>query len=449
MKIPEKAPSAQLSSELLSAMSAMPAPLAKLLDRAQRDYLYWDKFKQLRMPPGVSAEDAWTVLKLTRALARKPTVIPSGAGGHYGYVITDEVMRALHNMDMWAAGWDTTTATHAPHDAEKERYILSSLIEEAIASSQIEGASTTRRRAKEMLLNADKPKDRSERMILNNYVTIKEIRTLLGAEITPELLRELHRSMTTGTLAPEDVGVFRTTDDVVVADGTNGVLYTPPPAAQVPELVDALCQYANSEDVTFEHPAIKAIALHFWLALIHPFVDGNGRTARALFYLFMLKKNYWLFEYLSISRVILRRRAQYERAYLYAEIDDYDFTYFLLFHLEAIEQALKETRLYIEKKASEDAELERKVDDHAELNYRQRAILSRALRKPTATFTYQSHATSHGIVRATARADLLDLCERGYLVTRKDGRQLLFLAAPNLRERLAEAPKELAASDSQ
>ena len=79
-------------------------------------------------------------------------------------------------------------------------------------------------------------------------------------------------------------------------------------------MIEALCDYANRETDDFEHPTIKAIALHCWLALIHPFADGNGRTARALFYLFMLKNDYWLFEYLSISRVILRRRAQYERS---------------------------------------------------------------------------------------------------------------------------------------
>ncbi|MGV8084141.1 MAG: Fic family protein [Coriobacteriia bacterium] len=434
MKIPERAPAALLSTEFLST-PGMVSKLSDVLKRAQNDYLYWDKFKQLPMPDGVSPAEAWAFVKLMRNLNSRPTAIPA-ADGHYTYVLTENALRTLHNIDKWAGGWDPTTIPHAPHDEERERYILSSLLEEAIASSQIEGASTTRRRAKEMLLNAEKPKDRGERMILNNYLTMKQISKHLDAPITPELLRELHETITTGTLPPEDVGVFRTTDDVVVADGVNGVLYTPPQAAEVPVMVAALCDYANREEKDFEHPAIKAIALHFWLALIHPFVDGNGRTARALFYLFMLKNNYWLFEYLAISRVILRRRAQYEKAYLYAEIDDSDFTYFLLFNLNAIETALKETRNYIDRKAAEDAEIEHQIEGDFGLNYRQRTALSRALKKPTATFTIQSHATSHGIVRATARTDLMDLRERGYLASHKRGRQVVFTAAPDLRERL-------------
>lgn len=440
MKIPERPPATQLSPEFLTDLPGITEKLTDLVNRSTRsDYLYWDKFRQLSMPDGVRPEDAWALVQLIRNLNRRPTAVPAPDGGHFTYVLTETVMQALHNIDKWAGGWDAGTAAHMPHDAQSERYILSSLLEESIASSQIEGASTTRRRAREMLLNAEKPRDHGERMILNNYLTMKRIRDLTAAPITPELLLDLQRSMTSGTLAhPEDVGVFRTSDDIVVADDVNGVLYTPPPASQVPRMVEKLCAYANQEAAAFEHPAIKAIALHFWLALIHPFADGNGRTARALFYLFMLKNDYWLFEYLSISRVILRRRAQYERAYLQSEIGGADFTYFLLFNLKAIETALSETRKYIETKAAEDTEIQHQLAGNLELNYRQRAVLSRALKKPTAPFTFQSHATSHGVVRATARADLLELCDQGYLVRRRDGRQIVFLAAPDIRERLSK-----------
>ncbi len=438
MKIPERAPEAKLSPAFVADLAGVAAKLGDAVRKAQSDYLYWDTFKQLTMPPEVRAEDAWAFIRLMRNLSRQATSVPVAGGGHFTYTVTEEVMRALHNIDKWAGGWDAGTADHMPDDAQKERYILSSLLEESIASSQIEGASTTRRRAREMLLNAEKPRNHGERMILNNYVTMKRIRGLKDP-ITPRLLLDLQESMTADTLRhPEDVGVFRTTDDIVVADDANSVLYTPPPASEVPRMVQDLCDYANRKGDDFEHPAIKAIALHFWLALIHPFADGNGRTARALFYLFMLKNDYWLFEYLSISRVILRRRAQYERAYLYSEIDGSDFTYFLLFNLRAIETALEDTRSYVERKAAADAKIQQQVQGDFELNYRQRAVLARAVKKPGSVFTFQSHATSHGVVRATARTDLLDLCARGFLIRRKDGRQVVFTPASDLRDRLAK-----------
>ena len=439
MKIPERAPDAKLSSAFVADLPGMAAKLGDVVRKAQGDYLYWDRFKQLTMPPGVRAADAWALIRLMRGLDARATSIPAAGGEHFTYSVTEEVMRALHNIDKWAGGWDAGTASHMPDDGQKERHILSSLLEESIASSQIEGASTTRRRAREMLLNAEKPRDHGERMILNNYVTMKRIRGIKDAHITPQLLLDLQESMTADTLRhPEDVAVFRTTDDIVVADDANGVLYTPPRASDVPKMMQDMCDYANREGDGFEHPAIKAIALHFCLALIHPFADGNGRTARALFYLFMLKNDYWLFEYLSISRVILRRRAQYERAYLYSEIDGSDFTYFLLFNLRAIETALEDTRRYVERKAAADAEIQQQVQGDFELNYRQRAVLARAVKKPGSVFTFQSHATSHGVVRATARADLLDLCARGLLIRRKDGRQVVFAPAPDLRDQLAK-----------
>lgn len=439
MKVPERAPEAKLSPDFVADLPGMAAKLDNVAKKAQSGYLYWDRFKQLTMPPGVSAADAWAFIRLVRGLDARATSIPAEGGGHFTYSVTEEVMRALHNIDKWAGGWDAGTASHTPDEGQKERYILSSLLEESIASSQIEGASTTRRRAREMLLNAEKPRDHGERMILNNYVTMKRIRGLKDAPITPQLLLDLQESMTADTLRhPEDVGVFRTTNDIVVADDASGVLYTPPSASEVPHMVQDLCDYANRKDDGFEHPAIKAVALHFWLALIHPFADGNGRTARSLFYLFMLKNDYWLFEYLSISRVILRRRAQYERAYLYSEIDDSDFTYFLLFNLRAIETALEDTRRYVERKAAADAEIQQQVQGDFELNYRQRAVLARAVKKPGSMFTFQSHATSHAVVRATARADLLGLCARGFLVRRKDGRQVVFVPASDLRDRLAK-----------
>ena len=66
--------------------------------------------------------------------------------------------------------------------------------------------------------------------------------------------------MTVDTLQhPEDVGVFRTTDDIVVADDVNRILYTPPLASQVPSMVQDLCDYANQEDGDFEHPQSRRL----------------------------------------------------------------------------------------------------------------------------------------------------------------------------------------------
>jgi Fic family protein len=75
----------------------------------------------------------------------------------------------------------------------------------------------------------------------------------------------------------------------------------------LPERMRALCAFANMRTGVdgFVHPIVRAIILHFMLAYDHPYVDGNGRTARALFYWSALKDGYWLIEYVSISRIII------------------------------------------------------------------------------------------------------------------------------------------------
>jgi Fic family protein len=435
----EPAPNVELSSSALSlaeAMSLAQNPMVRgILRRANEDYLYWDKFKYLELPEGITHTVAWFLLKLARALDRRDTLVVDVHGHHFSYSLTPEVLRCLHVIDERAGGAVTMESEGIPAENQK-RFLVNSLMEEAIASSQMEGASTTTRVAKDMLRTGRKPADRAERMILNNFVTIQKMKEYVDKPITPEVIRDLQQSMTRETLEhPEDVGRFRTADDdIVVADDTKlEVLHMPPHAREIPGQLDALCEYANTSDGEFEFPALKAIVLHFWLAYLHPFVDGNGRTARTLFYLYMLKRGYWMFEYLAISRVILGKRGQYDKAYLYSEQDDCDMTYFVTFSLHAVEQAINELHEYIGRKAKEDQRLQKSLKDDLTLNHRERAVLIRALKDSSVQVTIESHATSHAVVYATARADLLSLVVKGYLLQTRVGRKFVFVPSPDLR----------------
>jgi len=422
-----------------------PDVLPQLLDvfrKVNKQYLYWDEFKHELLPPGVKPEDAWRLLKLARGLNQRVAPVIDSAGKPFWYARTDELERVNHVIDQQAGGNVSTSVTGLPNHVKK-RYLISSLMEEAIASSQIEGAATTRRNAKDMLRSNRAPRDRSEQMILNNYSTISQISEHHGGPITPQLIVRLQESLTRDALdRPEDCGRFRCDeDDIVVSaggDGSNQVLHVPPPAAMIqPELI-RLCAYANDDGPEFEHPVLKAIILHFWLAYLHPFADGNGRTARALFYLYMLKNGYWLFEYLSISRVIKDRQAQYYRAFLYSEEDGADLTYFITFNLHAVERSLSELWEYLDRKSREDSALRSRLEKETSLNYRQRAILLRALREPDTEFTIESHQSSHKVSYGTSRNDLLDLANRGFLVLGKRGREYVFRPSENLDSLLSQ-----------
>ncbi|QQR90923.1 MAG: Fic family protein [Myxococcales bacterium] len=181
---------------------------------------------------------------------------------------------------------------------------------------------------------------------------------------------------------------------------------------------------------------MRAIIIHFWLAYDHPFVDGNGRTARALFYWSMLRSEYWLFEYISISNMILEAPKKYYRAFLYTETDDNDLTYFLLYHLEIIQKAIKALYAYIARKSEERRDVWNKLEHEQDLNERQINVLSNALKNTHYSLSIKHHQHTYKVVYQTARADLLELEEKGFLKSKKVGRKFVFYPAPDLKRRL-------------
>ena len=413
----------------------------------QGRYLHWDELRHRQPPEGLDHESWWAGVKLARQAMLRPLPLSDKQGRPIQFAVPDSVLLALHEIDRHAAG-EIVMDNPVVSGEDRNRYLVSSLIEEAITSSQMEGASTTREVAKDMLRSGRKPRDRSERMILNNYQVMDLVRRLKQEPFTPERILELHRIVTDGTLdEPDAAGHFRRADErISVMDATQTVvLHSPPDAASLPERLERLCAFANQshQQAPFVHPVIRAILIHFMLGYDHPFVDGNGRTARALFYWSVARSGYWLMEYLSISRLLMRTPAQYGRAYLHTETDDNDATYFIIYHLEVIQKAIEALHDYLKRKMQEQRSAESLLREapglSEQLNHRQVAVLSHALRHPGQGYTVNSHKHSHRITTQTARTDLLKLAELGLLDQRKRGRAFVFYALPDLVERLRAA----------
>jgi Fic family protein len=267
----------------------------------------------------------------------------------------------------------------------------------------------------------------------------------MKGDLTPDSVLELHRVVTEGTLDdPSAAGRLQEPGEDRVAvfdrDEDQTPIHVPPPAEQLPERLNALCEFANADDdEPFVHPVVRAILLHFWLAYDHPFEDGNGRTARLLFFWLMHRRGYWLAEYLPISRLIRKAPAQYERAFLETETDAGDTTYFLIHQLGVIEQAIDDLHDYLQRKIAEQRDAEARLSGFAGLNGRQVALLTHAIRHPEQVYTYEGHAASHRVTHETARSDLSDLATRGLLVRRPGGRPHRYEPPADLPERLKES----------
>jgi Fic family protein len=204
---------------------------------------------------------------------------------------------------------------------------------------------------------------------------------------------------------------------------------------ELPERLRKLCEFANAPDDgnSWVQPVLRSLAIHFIVGYDHYFEDGNGRAARLLFYWSMLRRSYWLMEFVTISTILKNAPAQYGRSFLYTEQDNSDLTYFFLYHLQVIVRALNELDSYLARKVQELRETRVLLAaTPGEYNYRQLALLELAMKNPQAAFTIQSHSRSHNVTGETARNDLRNLEERGLLVRSKSGRHFAWSPAPNL-----------------
>ncbi len=385
----------------------------------QEEYPYWSKVKYKKLKGFDTPEDVWSALKQLR-LSSQITVDPNY---RIHFSMTNSMARLCHNFDMQFGGsWGSESLI--PHDSRKI-YLMNSVIDEAISSSQMEGASTTRKVAKEMLRNKVTPKDKSQWMIYNNYQTIQFLSENLGQAMTPEFLLHIHSLMTYNTMDnPEDTGRFRQNDNVVVANAvTNEIVHIPPSFTEIPAAIDWFCQFANSNDLTiFIHPIIKGTILHYFISFLHPFVDGNGRTARAIFYWYLLKEGYWLIKYLSISRIIYKSKALYEKTFLQSEADNNDIGYFITYHLIALEKAFDELKAYIERKTAQKKD-EVQLLKIGGITRRQASILHLFIKDPDLIVTAKDIAGRMLISQPTAKKDLSELVQSGLLTEIKLNKQ--------------------------
>ncbi len=431
----------------LAALSSRTAAAQPVDDKGR--YLHWEDFRFKPDEDGLSAAERWALMRRAREARRVETPLTDKTGARFFFVKTDAIERALHDIDSRTRGGVRFDGA-APSESEAQIFLVTSLIEEPFSSSVFEGAVATRDQAKKIINENRPPKTQGERMVLNNYRAIEFIKERKHEPLTTAMILELHRLVTRKTLQDASKeGAFRApSDNIVVEHPASGdILHTPPDAHELKERAKALCDFANAEsdEGPFIHPVIRAIILHFMLAYDHPFVDGNGRTARALFYWSALSDGYWLLEFISISKQIKEASIKYGRAFLETETDDGDLTYFINNQLEMIARAIDALDVFIRRKKAEVHALERLLSSdgfRSRFNHRQLVLINRAARAPGLHITIEQHRATTGVSYLTARADLEGLAGARFLVKRKRGVLSVYGPAPDLQKMLApEAPR--------
>ena len=423
MKIPEKSP--DLSKIVNSEPIKPTEDTIRFAKEYNEKYLHWDDLK-FREFGESNRDDVWRVMKVMRIMTYRYVKIDDL---FLSYSLSgDYVQRTLHEIDSRIASGFLTS--NGVDDKKRIMLSVSSMMEESIASSQLEGASTTTKLAKKLLRSNLQPKDDSQRMILNNYRAMQLIKDRLGEPLTTGLIKDIHRTITEGLMDdPDTSGNFREDDSVAVRDVYEDITYHVPVDHDViSDMMDALCEYAN-DDKEFVHPIIKGIIIHYVLAYVHPFLDGNGRVSRALFYWYCLKNGYSMVEYLSISKVIKSHRQGYDMAYLLSETDDDDITYFIRYNLKMISEAIDVFDTYLKRKMKEQEETMDDLKDCG-LSYRQSQILKDMIRDGEPVSLYEL-AVKYQTTVSTVRRDIVKLMDIGMIGEYgKDGHRQLYAYRP-------------------
>lgn len=383
-------------------------------------YLHWSDLEYRDVGPD-SRETLWALMKILREGTIRTVEFDDLV---IGYNITDNAQRILHDLDMRLSSGLVPSSIQD----EKRRLMLTvgSIMEESIASSQLEGASTATKVAKKMLRENTAPRDGSERMIVNNYNAMRFIKKHSGDRLSPDLIREIHSLISCGTLDDARYeGRFRDDNSIAVRDVFTGETYhEPPDFNRIPDLIQALCDFANDDGV-FIHPIVKGIVLHFVLAYIHPFMDGNGRVSRTLFYWYLMRNGYSSVEYISISKAMKSHHGRYNNAYLLSETDGNDITYFINYNLDMVFEAADAFLSYVRRKTEENS---RTLEDSrtSGLSKRQREVLSDLMNSTEPMDVYEL-AAKYMIQPSCIRRDIQRLDELGLVKMMRIGHRKAYL----------------------
>ncbi len=398
-------------------------------------YLPFDEFRY-RVKKDLDVTIAWSLTKLSRS-SQYVNLLPAGEPtGLCNLMLTPLIQKTISYTDRNATTAVLEKMSRKIGEKQHFEYLINDLIEdEAISSSQLEGAATTTLVAKDMLKRKRKPRTSDEKMILGNYKMMGFAWDNRDKPLTIDFICEMHK------LGVSDIdddeytpGVFRQTDDIVVADNDGQIVHTPPPHEGIKRRFNLLCNWINKchndEDNTdYFHPLVKAIALHFAIGFEHPFRDGNGRVARSLFYWFMFKNDYAAFRYIAISVLLKAAPAKYGKSYLYTETDGMDLTYFIEYQCDIIHRAINKFKDAYKKSLDDIESFNQWIWSsglYKKLSEKQRVVFQVAKSGIASIFTASSVKDNLGCSYNTAATVLNGLVDLNIFEKKKHGREWHF-----------------------
>lgn len=312
----------------------------------------------------------------------------------------------------------------------RQDFFLDSTIEEAITSAIYEGAHSTRAQAQQLIASGGKPGNKGEWMLVNNFRAMKWVQDHRNEPITRGLILDLHGIVTKNTMEGDDAnfsGKFR----------IDGVSVGPHEGVRR-EIIETAVDEAlalTTKNARYIHPLIRGILLHYFIAYIHPFFDGNGRTARALFYFKAMRNKLDYVQLLSVSAYLKEHGTQYEKSFEKVVANGLDVTYFVDFCLDSIHSALRA----VEKKVNYLLRIG-SLKATLGLSPNQVGLIQRMALHKFRVISSEEYAEQIGMSREIARQELKALNDLGLVQESKLGKKNVYKIARDKLEILVGTP---------
>lgn len=370
-----------------------------------------------------SGTDIWGDIQRKRKSMSREVPLKDQNGNNFWFLIPPFIDEVIHDIDFIAKEKIDELATKEI----QSNLILESILDEAFYSSVIEGAFSTKKRTKE-LVEKKNPSNKSEKMILNNHNALMYILESLHQNLNEDIFITLHKIITDGTLEEDEISE-KYRNDFVYVWADNAVktepIYVAPPHNEVQPMMDDLFKFINSNK-PFIHPVVKACIIHFYIAYVHPFFDGNGRIARAFTYMYLLKNKYEFFKFFSISNVVNKKKNKYYKAIKDTEDYHSDLTYFIITYTEMTKDSIYEVIEKLMKELKHESLMQTLVNDEVFLNDRQTKYINYMKRKDNNITTIDNYQKRMKVAYETARRDLTELAELGLFKKVKKGKKYIF-----------------------
>ena len=397
------------------------------LEYTQKRYVAPDEIRHRLNQKGLSVRK-WNETAQKILVNRKVGAVPlflKCIAKNFWYFPSDTIIRKLSDIESLGRRLFALISKQSSFATD---FLLDSTIEEAITSAIYEGAHTTRAQAQQLIASGNRPKNKDEWMLVNNLNAMKWVHENMQQPLSEPTILSIHKIVTENTMEGDNVnftGKYR--NDKAFIANHEGVEH-----GKIQVCVREMIEQATHNS-RYIHPLVQGILIHYFVGYIHPFFDGNGRTARALFYFNSMKNNLDYVQLLSVSAYLKGHGKRYERTFEKAVEWDLDVTYFIDFCLDSIFSALNT----VEEKVNYLLKITA-LRERENLTANQVGLLQRLALHKFRKVSIEDYAQQISMSREIARQELKSLAEKKFLEEEVQGKK--FMYGIN-RSRLQEALK--------